>query len=86
MLVCGLEHVQLPLRYEPATLFAMTTALPHSEAALNVGEYNGIPLVRVNYVPDDVRTGNEMANIIMDSLATLVPECIHSDCQFNEID
>lgn len=85
MLSCGLEHVQLPLRYEPATLFAMTTALPHSEAALNVGEYNGIPLVRVNYVPDDVRTGNEMANIILDSLSTLVPECVHSDCQFNEI-
>ena len=85
MLVCGLEHVQLPLRYEPATLFAMTTALPHSEAALNVGEYNGIPLVRVNYVPDDVRTGNEMANIILDSLASLVPTCVHSECVFNEI-
>lgn len=86
MLSCGLEHVQLPLRYEPATLFAMTTALPHSEAALNVGEYNGIPLVRVNYVPDDVRTGNEMANIILDSLASLVPTCVHSECVFNEID
>ena len=78
--------MQLPLRYEPATLFAMTTALPHSEAALNVGEYNGIPLVRVNYVPDDVRTGNEMANIILDSLASLVPTCVHSECVFNEID
>lgn len=64
----------------------MTTALPHSEAALNVGEYNGIPLVRVNYVPDDVRTGNEMSNIILDSLASLVPECVHSECVFNEID
>ena len=64
----------------------MTTALPHSEAALNVGEYNGIPLVRVNYVPDDVRTGNEMANIILDSLASLVPTCVHSECVFNEID
>lgn len=63
----------------------MTTALPHSEAALNVGEYNGIPLVRVNYVPDDVRTGNEMANIILDSLASLVPTCVHSECVFNEI-
>lgn len=86
MLSCGLAHVQLPLRYEPATLFAMTTALPHSEAALNVGEYNGIPLVRVNYVPEDVRTGNEMANVILDSLASLVPECVHSECVFNEID
>ena len=85
MLVCGLEHVQLLLRYEPTTLSAMTTALPHSEAALNVGEYNGIPLVRVNYVPDDVRTGNEMANIILDSLASLVPTCVHSECVFNEI-
>lgn len=85
MFICGLAHVQLPLCYEPATLFAMTTALPHSEAALNVGEYNGIPLVRVNYVPDDVRTGNEMANIILDSLASLVPTCVHSECVFNEI-
>ena len=63
----------------------MTTALPHSYAALNVGAFNGIPLVRVNYVPDDVRTGNEMANIILDSLASLVPECIHSDFVFNEV-
>ncbi len=85
MVACGLAHVQLPLRYEPTTLSAMTTALPHSEAALNVGEYNGIPLVRVNYVPDDVRTGNEMANIILDSLASLVPTCVHSECVFNEI-
>ena len=63
----------------------MTTALPHSDAALKVGAFNGIPLVRVNYVPDDVRTGNEMANIILDSLASLVPECIHSDFVFNEV-
>ena len=64
----------------------MTTALPHNEAALNVGAFNGIPLVRVNFIPDGVRTGNEMANIIMDSMSTLVPECIHSDCAFNKVD
>lgn len=64
----------------------MTTALPHNEAALNVGEYNGIPLVRVNFIPEGVKTGNEMANIILDSLSTLVPECVHRDLVFNEID
>ena len=82
-----LAHVQLPRRYAPTTLLPMpmTTALPHNEAALNVGAFNGIPLVRVNFIPDDVRTGNEMANIILDSLSTLVPECVHSDFVFNEV-
>lgn len=73
--------------YEPVTLFRMTTALPNSpetqEPALLIGEYNGLPLVRINFVPDTITRGDEMANTILSSMSNLIPDLVHPDCQYN---
>lgn len=75
--------------YELDTLLRMTTALPnthettHEPPALLIGEYNSLPLVRINYVPDTITTGDEMANTILASMSNLIPDLIHPDCQYN---
>lgn len=65
----------------------MTTALPttetHQEPALLIGEYNSLPLVRINFVPDNITTGDEMANTIMSAMSNLIPDLIHPECQYN---
>lgn len=65
----------------------MTTALPttetNQEPALLIGEYNSLPLVRINFVPDNIDTGDEMANTIMSAMSNLIPDLIHPECQYN---
>lgn len=65
----------------------MTTALPttetNQEPALLIGEYNSLPLVRINFVPDNITTGDEMANTIMSAMSNLIPDLIHPECQYN---
>lgn len=65
----------------------MTTALPttetNQEPSLLIGEYNSLPLVRINFVPDNITTGDEMANTIMSAMSNLIPDLIHPECQYN---
>lgn len=66
----------------------MTTDLPNTqetdqEPALLIGEYNSLPLVRINFVPDNITRGDEMANTIMSAMSNLIPDLIHPECQYN---
>lgn len=70
---------------------AMTTSLPNTETAedtaqepaLLIGSYSGLPLVRINYIPETITTGNELANTILSAMSNLIPELIHPECEFN---
>ena len=74
------EHWQVPVHYIPMT----TPTMPDNTIPdLYVGEHAGFPLVRINRIPETVTSGNELANVILSSMATLVPDFVHPDCQYN---
>lgn len=62
----------------------MDNAVTDVVTDIQVAEFSGIPLVKINSIPESITTGNELANVILGALAQFLPEVVHPDMMYND--